>query len=203
MASDDGENTMPRQLNVQSKVSKLRAFVQRENRMPGYNEMLDLFGYRSKNAVHGLLTKLEDLGYVRKAWGKISPTAKLTGTIRVLGVIQAGFPSAAEEELVDVLSLDEFLVERRDATFVLTVSGDSMINAGIHPGDMVLVERGRSPKNGDIVIAQVDGEWTMKYFTKDKKGMMLEAANDKYSPIRPKQSLTIGGVVRALIRKYG
>jgi repressor LexA len=193
---------MPRKLDVREKVSRLQTFFARERRAPGYNEMLVLFGYRSKNAVYGLLRRLEQHGYVTKKNGKIAFTGKLTGTIRLLGAVQAGFPSPAEEELVDTLSLDEFLVERPEATFMLKVTGDSMIDAGIHPGDMVLVEKGKTPKTGDVVIAQVDGEWTMKYFIRDGKGVRLEPANGNYRPIRPRNSLEIGGVVRTVIRKY-
>ena len=170
--------------------------------MPGYNEMMTIFEYRSKNAVHGLLRKLDEYGYIKKTGRKFAPTAKLVGTIKLLGAVQAGFPSPAEEELVDILSLDEFLVKRPEATFMLTVSGDSMIDAGIHPGDIVLVERGRNPRNGDIVIAQVDDEWTMKYFVRNRKQVSLEPANKKYKTITPQQSLTIGGVVKTVIRKY-
>lgn len=171
--------------------------------MPGYSEMLKLFRYRSKNAVYELLLKLEKLGYLHKSpMGKITPTDRLTGQIKWLGAVQAGFPSPAEEELVDVLSLDEYLVRRPEATYLLTVTGDSMLDAGIHPGDIVLVERGTTPRNGDIVVAQVDGEWTLKYFHKSRKSVRLDPANAKYKPIVPRQSLSIGGVVRAAIRKY-
>ena len=194
---------MPRTIELSDKVVKLRQFFRREQRLPGYQEMLELFDYSSKNAVHGLLMKLSEAGYLSKnESGKIAPTGKLTGGLRMLGSVQAGFPSPAEEELVDVLSLDEFLVRKPDSTFMLTVSGDSMIDAGIQPGDLVLVERGRNPKSGDIVVAQVDGEWTLKYYTKDKDGVRLDPANKKYRPIRPKQSLTIGGVIRGVVRKY-
>jgi repressor LexA len=164
--------------------------------------MLRIFGYRSKNAVHALLLKLDRLGYIRKTGRKVAAASKLTGGLRLLGAVQAGFPSPAEEELLDTLSLDEFLVRRREATFMLTVSGDSMIDAGIHPGDLVLVERGVTPKPNDIVVAQVDGEWTLKYYAKDRTGVTLEPANKRYKPIRPRQSLVIGGVVRTVIRKY-
>jgi repressor LexA len=116
--------------------------------------------------------------------------------------VQAGFPSPAEEELLDTISLDEFLVRRPEATYLLTVSGDSMVDAGIRPGDLVLVEKGGEPKQMDIVIAQVDGEWTMKYFGSDSDGVYLEPANARYHRIRPVQSLSIGGIVRAVIRKY-
>ncbi|TFH15071.1 MAG: repressor LexA [Lentisphaerales bacterium] len=194
---------MPRKTDLAGKLQALRSFYRKEGRMPGYSEMLSLFEYQSKNAVHGLLEKFRALGYVRKTeGGKIAPTGQLTGTIRLLGSVQAGFPSPAEEELVDVLSLDDFLVSRPDATFMLKVSGDSMIDAGIHPGDIVLVEKGRSPKSGDIVIAQVDGEWTMKYFTRRGKTVRLEPANRKYKPIDASESLTIGGIVSCVIRKY-
>ena len=171
---------MPRKTDLQDKIQRLRKFCRKENRMPGYNEMLQLFGYRSKNAVHGLLLKLQKQGYVKKSGRKIAFTTRLISGIKLLGSVQAGFPSPAEEELIDTLSLDEFLVKRPEAMFMLTVSGDSMVDAGIHPGDIVLVERGVTPKANDIVIAQVDEEWTMKYFI----------------------SLVIGGVVRTVIRKY-
>ena len=193
---------MPRALNLEEKVGRLRRFLRQEKRLPGYAEMLALFEYRSKNAVFGLLKKMEEGGYLRKVGGKISVTEKLAGSVRMLGLVQAGFPSPAEEELADTISLDEYLIRRPEATFMLTVSGDSMIEAGIHPGDIVLVEKGVKPKKGDIVIAQVDDEWTIKYFTTDQVGVRLDPANPKYRFIRPKRSLVMGGVVKAVIRKY-
>lgn len=193
---------MPRKTDLNAKVKGLRQFFLQHRRLPGYKEMLGLFGYRSKNAVHRLLRKLEEHEYLTIESGKLAPGSRLKGGVRVLGAVKAGFPSPAEEELVDTLSLDEFLVERPDATFILKVSGDSMIDAGIHEGDLVLVERGVAPKTTDIVIAQVDGEWTMKYFVKDGDGVRLEAANRKYKTIWPGKSLEISGIVRAVIRKY-
>ena len=164
--------------------------------------MLALFDYKSKNAVHGLLRKLQDLGYVTITGGKLSFTSKLMGNIKLLGTVQAGFPSPAEEELIDTLSLDDFLIEKPDATYMLKVTGDSMIDAGIHPGDLVIVERDATPRTNDIVIAHVDDEWTMKYFVKKGRNIHLEPANKKYKTIRPKQSLELCGIVRSVIRKY-
>ena len=80
--------------------------------------------------------------------------------------------------------------------------GDSMIEAGIHEGDLVIVERGREPKQGDIVIAEVDGEWTMKYYTKKRGKIILQPANKKYPPIEAENELRLGGVVTANVRKY-
>ena len=193
---------MTRKTDISEKVRRLREFYARERRVPGYNEMLDIFDYKSKNAVFQLIKRLDALGYLVKTGRKIAFTGKLTGNIRLLGAVQAGFPSPAEEELIDTLSLDEFLVEKPDATFMLKVTGDSMIDAGIHPDDMVLIEKGPSPKSGDIVIACVDGEWTMKYFIRDRSGIHLDPANSKYDPIRPENTLEIAGIVTTVIRKY-
>lgn len=194
---------MARKLDIQEKLGRLRSFYQREQRAPSFSEMADLFGYASKNAVYAPVQRLIQLGYLsRSANGRIGFTPKMISRVSVLGTVQAGFPSPAEEELLDTISLDEFLIRRPEATYMLTVSGDSMIGAGIHPGDLVLVEKGGMPKKQDIVIAQVDGEWTMKYFGKDRKGVYLDPANPLYSRIRPGSSMAIGGIVRAVVRKY-
>lgn len=122
--------------------------------------------------------------------------------MRVLGTIAAGFPSPAEEEILDTKTLDEHLIGNRAATFLISVEGDSMIEAGILPQDLVLVERGRQARDGDIVIAAIDGGWTMKYLRKRGGQFILEAANKKYPPIVPSEELVIDAVVTAVIRKY-
>lgn len=194
---------MPRTINLQDKIAQLRAFHEKEGRAPSYAEMADLFGYKSKNAVYGPVKKLLKHGYLEQSGnGRIVLTAKVVGAIKLLGAVKAGFPSPAEEELVDTINLDQYLVARPEATYLLTVSGDSMIEAGIQPGDLVLVEKGGVPKKNDIVIAQVDGEWTMKYFGKDATGVYLDPANANYTRIRPERSMLIGGIVKAVVRKY-
>ena len=194
---------MPRDIQLAEKVRLLRQFWRQERRAPTYAEMLDLFDYRSKNAVFGLLDRLEETGYVAKdANGRIALLPKLTGTVRMLGSIAAGFPTQEEEQESEAVTLDEYLVKDPDHSYMLTVRGDSMIDAGILPGDVVLVEKGPRPKQNDVVVACVDGEWTLKYFVRDAAGVRLEPANRKYKFIRPQRSLEIGGVVRAVIRKY-
>lgn len=123
-------------------------------------------------------------------------------SIPIVGHIQAGWPSPEEEALCDIISLDEYLITRPESSFLLRVSGDSMTGAGILAGDLVIVEKGRIPKSGDVVIAQVDGEWTMKYFRKQGKEIFLEPANPKYPVLRPQSELRLGGIVSAVIRKY-
>ena len=170
--------------------------------MPGYAEMMSLTGFRSKNAVFKFIDKLIEDGIVRKdARGKLSPKF-LRGGIPLLGLVEAGFPSAAEEELLDVMDFDEYLTPNKEASYILRVKGDSMIDAGIQPGDMVIVERRAQYKPGAIVVAMVDGDYTMKYLRKHNEKYFLEPANEKYKPIYPQESFRVEAVVTAVVRKY-
>jgi repressor LexA len=120
----------------------------------------------------------------------------------VVGTVAAGFPSPEEEALRDIISIDQYLCVRPGQSFLLEVTGDSMSGAGIMEGDLVIIEKGRIPKNGDIVVAEVDGEWTMKYFTRRGRNVILEAANPKYPPISPRTEQKLTGVVMGVVRKY-
>ncbi|MEE8432269.1 MAG: transcriptional repressor LexA [Candidatus Desulfatibia sp.] len=186
------------------RMEALAKFYRENRRMPSFSELGEISGLKSKNAVSKLVTKLEKMNLLKKdKKGKLIPLSMppFSG-VRVLGTVEAGFPSPAEEELADILSLDEFLIKNRNATFMLKVSGDSMSEAGIIPGDMVLIDKSLSPKSGDIVIACVDDQWTMKFLRKRGKSVTLVPANPAYKPIRPKRELSIAGVVTAVIRKY-
>ena len=177
-------------------------FFRGNRRMPTYSEMVDLLGVRSKSVVNFWVNKLLAEGIVEKdAKGFLKPIRK-SFPLPIVGEVCAGFPSPAEEELRDIISLDEYLVARPESSFLLKVDGDSMIGEGIKPGDLVIVEKGRDPKNGDIIIAEVDGEWTMKYFRKKGDHIVLESANPQYPAVRPRSELQIGGVITAVIRKY-
>jgi SOS regulatory protein LexA len=187
---------------VRTVEKKIAVFFRENRRMPTYSEMIDLLGVRSKSVVHFWINKLLAKGLLEKdSRGFLKPTRSALA-LPMVGKIAAGLPSPAEEELRDVISFDEYLITRPGSSFLLTVSGDSMTGAGIMEGDLVIVERDREPLNGDIVIAEVDGEWTIKYLRKEGRNIILVAANQKYKTIRPKSDLRIGGVVTAVIRKY-
>ena len=102
----------------------------------------------------------------------------------------------------DTINIDEYLVEKKDNSYMLTVDGNSMIDAHIADGDMVLVEKTNVAKDGQIVIADVDGEFTMKYFKMKNGKTWLEPANKDFKPIYPTMYLNIIAVVKAVIRKY-
>lgn len=187
---------------LQTRIENLAAFYAERRRLPTYSEMMELFGFRSKNAVARLIRKLLARKILSKdAAGKLVPHGLKPG-VRVLGSVRAGFPSPAEEELVDILSLDDYLIKRPGATYMLKVDGDSMIDAGIHPGDIVIVERGKPVRSGNIAVVQTDGEWTLKYYFKKGAEVTLRPANPSYPVLKPKNELVIGGVVIGCVRKY-
>lgn len=184
-------------------LTKIRSFYEKKRRMPTVREIAALVRTRSMKQATILIERLVEAGMIgRDANGKLLPSRLFT-SIRKLGLVEAGFPSPAEEELLDTMTLDEWLIRRREATYMLEIKGESMINAGIRPGDTALVERGREPKHGDIVIAQVDGKWTMKYYHIESQGRIaLVPANPKFPTIYPKEELRIEAIVTAIIRKY-
>ena len=187
---------------LKSRISDISAFYHEKGRMPSFSEIGEMFRLSSKSSVHKVVGKLEAIGVVSKdRKGRLIP-GSIKSPLRMLGTVEAGFPSPAEEELADTISLDDLLIQNREATFLLKVSGDSMSGAGILPGDMVIVDKGQTPKSGDIVIAEVDGAWTMKYLRKRGESVTLLPANSKYQPIKPKNELKIAGVVTAVVRKY-
>lgn len=193
---------MKEKRSIQTVQKSIAAFSRENRRMPSYAEMVDLFGVKSKSVVNFWIDKLIEAEILEKDNKGRLKFKKSSFAIPLVGSVQAGFPSPEEEALCDIISMDEYLVTKPDSSFLLKVSGDSMIGEGIMEGDLVIVEKGKQPRNGDVVIAEVDGEWTMKYFKKRRGQIYLEAANPKYPTIIPRTELKIGGVVTAVIRKY-
>jgi len=182
--------------------AKIESFYSQNKRMPTYSEMMKLFSFKSKNAVFRVVEKLLEAGLVAKDHlGRLIPT-KMFGEVPMLGFVTAGLPATVEEELLDRVNLDDLLIEKKASTYMLEVDGDSMIDAHIEKGDMVLVERANQAKDGQIVIAEVDGEFTMQYFRKNGNKVWLEPANKNYKSIYPERSLNINAVLKAVIRKY-
>jgi len=184
--------------------AKIANFYKKNRRMPTYAEIMKITGFKSRNAVFKLLKRLEGRGIIEKDNKGFLIPKRLFGEIRVLGTVEAGFPSPAEEELVDTMTLDEWLIKNKEATYMLKAKGDSMIEAGIMEGDMILVDRSKEAKNGDIVIARLNDGWTVKFLSKKGNVIMLVPGNKKYKNIIPKEGdeLEIAAVVTAVIRKY-
>jgi len=187
---------------LQDVEKKITDFFLDNGRMPSYSEMAEIIGVRSKSVVHFWVAKLLDAGILQKDSKGFLSLTRNPRALKLAGEVCAGLPVSAEQEIRDMVSFDDYLVKNPQNSFLLSVTGDSMIDAGIMEKDMVIVESNREPKNGDIVLAEVDGDWTMKYFFKNGQTVTLEAANSKYATITPRNDLRIAGVITAVVRKY-
>ena len=180
----------------------IQSFYRHHRRMPSYQEICELFGYRSKNAAAKMVQKLKRYGVLEKDnTGRLIPSFQPTA-LRLLGYVEAGFPSFVEEQELDTLTLDDWLIKDIDSTYILRVKGNSMIEAAIADGDYVLVERSKAALPGDIVVACLDGEWTLKYLREAKGQRYLQAANPDYEDMYPTQSLEVEARVVSVVRKY-
>ncbi len=189
-------------MRFEASVQQIQTFYRQHHRMPSYREIGAATGLRSTNAVFKLVHKMIQQGLLAKdTRGRLIPK-QLLSELRFVGLVEAGFPSPADDELFETMNLEQYLVRKPEATYLLRVRGDSMVDAGILPGDLVLVERGAEPHDGEIVIAQIDGEWTLKYFRRQGNQVSLQPANGRYQPFYPKEELKIAAVVKAVIRKY-
>lgn len=188
-------------MDIQAAITKLRTFYRNHKRLPSYQEICFLFNYSSKNAAVYLVDKLIEQEILEKdSKGKILP--KKLFHIPHLGSIRAGFPTPAHAVTQDSIDFYEYLLGMPGEIFSLTVKGDSMKDEGISDGDIVIVDRSRPPREGDIVAACIDTEWTVKYFHKEDAVVQLIPANPNYPTLTPKTDLLIGGVVVSVIRKY-
>ncbi|MBI2635758.1 repressor LexA [Candidatus Peregrinibacteria bacterium] len=194
-------------------LSYIREFQHKRGYSPSLSDLAVAFGVRSKNAVAKVVTVLFRAGHLEKdPKGRIKimeqPQANETAPMMLplFGPIAAGFAAPVEEQAEETITLENYLVRDKSATFLLRVKGDSMIAAGIHEGDLVIVERGKEPRTGNIVVAVLDGEFTLKRLVKEKTGRVgkffLKAENPKYPEMFAREELTVAGVVRGVIRKY-
>ena len=133
--------------------------------------------------------------------GQADPTAKRLRLPLFLSRISAGFPSPADDYVESRLSLDEHFVQRPEATFFLRVRGDSMVGAGIHDGDLLIVDKSLEPRHGSIVIAEVHGELTVKKLHRKNGEIALLAENPAYRPIHVNEEsqLVIWGVATGVV----
>jgi repressor LexA len=188
--------------NDRSNLDQLQDYYAQHRVLPSYAAMAGLLGLKSKSSVAALVARLKLQNYLETAPDRRLKPGNRFFERALEGSVRAGFPSPAHDPQRDTLTIDEYLVERPSQTVLVTVKGDSMIDAGIHPGDIVAVEKKPAANIGDIVVAIVDNEFTLKYLEREKGQFVLRPANPAYPVIRPSGSLEIFGVVVGLVRKY-
>ena len=176
---------------LKEKIERIRAFYRQNKIMPTYDEICLLFGFKSKNAAFKLINKLIEDHFVEKMdKGRLKPGPHLLG-LPMFNSVQAGMPTAEEETLMDHVDINDYLIKKPDKTCLINVRGDK-----------VVVESEAPVNVGDIVVAIVDGDYTVKYFDKSKDGkIILQPGNPKYSPITPENELRIFGKVVGVVRK--
>ncbi len=190
----------------------LQAEGQAGRPMPTLREIAGQFGFRSHRAAAVHLVALKRKGRVESVPGKArslrvtSPLTKLRSRIMdipLFGSIPAGLPQTREQDAEGCVSVDVDSLGFKPTrnTFALRVAGDSMIGRHILDGDIVVLEHGPEPRNGQIVAALIDGESTLKTFLVKGGKPFLKAENPKYPNLIPAQELMIQGVFKALIRK--
>jgi len=183
------------------RLGRLQAYYAEHRVIPSYARIGALVGMRSKQGVARLVDRLKGRGYLDKSPdGHLMPTARFFER-PLVGKAPAGFASPATEVLGDAISIDDFLVAHPASTVLIRVQGDSMIGAGIFDGDYLVVERRAEAPPGSIVVAIVDGEFTIKYLQRDGEGWLLQPANPNYPVLRPRGELALFGVMVGMFRK--
>lgn len=188
--------------SLKEKIGRIRQYYNENKIMPTYDEICLMFGFKSKNAAFKLVNKLVDSRVIEKMdKGRLKPGEYFLG-IPLFNSVQAGSPTEEEEILMDRVDLNDYLISHPEETILINVRGDSMIDAGIHEGDKVIVDRKATPQLGSIVVALVDGAYTVKYLDRTEKGQfILQPGNPAYSPIVPENEMCIFGKVVGVIRK--
>ncbi|MBZ4653451.1 MAG: SOS-response transcriptional repressor, LexA [Peptococcaceae bacterium] len=188
-------------------------YIKKEIKAKGYppsvREIGEAVGLSSSSTVHNHLNQLESRGYIKRDPTKpraievidhnLRPNKEMVN-VPIVGRVTAGSPILAVENIEDTFPLPLDFIKSEDV-FILNVKGDSMIEAGIQDGDLVIVRKQNTARNGDIVVALLEDEATVKRFYKENNYIRLQPENSNYEPIITKDVLILGKVI-ALLRKY-
>lgn len=184
-------------------LAKLQDYYADWKNIPSYAKLCDVFGIASKSWVKAILTRLSEAGFIeRTPDGAWIPSRRFFARPLAESSVQAGMPASIQATQGDYFIIDEMLINTPSETTLIPVKGDSMIEAGIHDGDIAVVEKRNLANLGDIVVAIVDNEFTLKRLDKERGKYILRPANQAYPVIRPQGTLEIFGVLIGLIRKY-
>ncbi len=179
---------------------------------PAVREICEAVHLKSTSSVHAHLETLEQKGYIRKDPSKPRAIEILDDTfnlsrreivnVPIVGTVTCGEPILAEERIDGYFPVPPEYLHTGKTTFMLKVKGDSMINAGIFHGDLVMVEEGNTARNGDIIVALIDDSATVKTYYKENGYIRLQPENDAMDPIIVEGDMSILGKVSGLFRTF-
>jgi SOS-response transcriptional repressor LexA len=183
-------------------LAKLRDYYAEHRVLPSYGSVAKLIGLRTTSAVAAMVNRMKATGHLES-----SPDRRLQPGNRfferaLADPANAGLPQLTNDALPEGFNIDAHLIDTPSRTVLLAVTDDSMVDAGLLPGDIVIVKKGAPASAGDIVVAIVDREYTIRFLAKDDQGFYLKPGNISCQDIRPTDSLELFGVVVGAFRKY-
>lgn len=190
----------------------LKNFKIKEGIAPTYREISGHFGFKSTKAALDHVRALEKKGFVRRH-GNRSRSIEIVAlesdpksnvvSIPILGEVPAGTPEKIEENRTDAIAIDKMIINncKEHQLFALKVTGESMIGRNICDGDWVIIDANVPPKEGEVVVALIDGDTTLKTLSKEKGRYFLKSENPNCPDWIPMEEMTVQGVVKALIRR--
>ena len=189
--------------------AKILEFIKLEIEYKGYppsvREICKAVGLKSTATVHGHLNELERQGFIRRDATKPRAMEVVDNprgrTVALVGQVTAGVPILAEENIEDHLVIPQNMAGRSDELFALRVEGESMIDAGILSGDIIIVRKQQTAENGEIVVAMIEDEATVKRIYYEKKRVRLQPENQYMEPIYADEVIVLG-LVTALYRQF-
>ena len=188
--------------NDRSYLTSLQDYYARHRALPSYASIGSLLGLKSKSSVAAMVARLKLAGFLDSTPDRrLAPTKRFFARPLAEVPVRAGLPEQVDDGNADALTIDDYLIERPSQTVLIRVKGDSMMDAGIFDGDLVVVEKRPSANKGDIVVAIVDNQFTLKRLDVEDGKFVLRAENKAYAVIRPEGSLEIFGIMVGLVRK--
>lgn len=186
----------------------LKTYADNKGYPPSVREICEAVGLKSTSSVHGHLKRLESKGLIKRDPTKPRALEIIDSSIKkemvnipIVGKVTAGMPILANENVEDIFPIPLDYVKHNKELFMLNISGDSMINAGIFDGDLAIIEKSQTARNGEIVVALIENEATIKRFYKEENHIRLQPENDKMDAIIVDNCIILGKLV-GLFRTY-
>jgi len=185
-----------------SYLEKLQDYYAEHKVIPSYSVLASLWGISAKSWVSECVRRFEEAGYLD--WTpdrQLKPGARFFERRLADQPVQAGLPNPAIADGYDLITIDDHLIRVPSKTCLVRVKGESMIEAGILDGDLLVVEQQANANVGDVVVAIVDNEFTVKYLARERNDFVLKPANKAFPVVRPRGRLEIFGVMAGLVRR--
>lgn len=186
----------------------LKTYTDNKGYPPSVREICEAVGLKSTSSVHGHLKRLESKGLIKRDPTKPRALEIKDDSIKkeiinvpIIGKVTAGLPILANENIEDIFPIPLDYISHNQELFILNISGDSMINAGIFDGDLAIIEKCKTAKNGEIVVVLIENEATIKRFYKEKNHIRLQPENDNMEAIIVNNCKLLGRLV-GLFRSY-